>query len=694
MSHRRDAPFLEPVLVFLGAAVLGIISRAPSVTFGDAGEFTACAATLGLAHAPSYPLAALMGRLLAILAPWGNWALRTNLLSALASAGALAVLGSALRRAGAGLAGRLAAVLWLGLAPLWRYESAVTEVFALQGLVLACVLWVLFSFSDRLFAPRPMAALGLLAGLGMANHHTLLLAGPACAWEVLRSWRVKGGRRLDFAQGIGYFLVFCAMGLSAYLFLPLRSRVGPPLDWGHPVDLPRFLWVFLRKDYGSLSLTVEGQSAFSLAAIWAQSVRYLRACWDGLGPSGLSLAALGLAAWPGRSSSRFGLLGWVFFTGPFFLMLGNPPFDSQTSAALERFYLASWLGLAVLICAGVDAVEERLKHSSWALLLVPVAGAWISHGQWWLRRDFAAYDYGRSVLKSLPPGATLFMDGGDDTFYTTAFLAFAERRRTDAALFDRGGLVFKSAYGPDFRRLARPAKQTRRQEVETVMAARGNLFYSTLNGALLPGFVLRPWGLLRRADANATQAAEIDPWDFYPFRWQESLLESQYRDRALVCFYPVMRSAARVAQHRLQDALRELETAWAMGRDVLWLRPHVAHDAQWLGYEASLRQDWLLAREALLLSLQADPRSSEARSSLGVAYERAGRAPEARQCYEEAIRLDPGSDKAYYNLGVLHWSGSRWAEAAEAFTAAARIDPRNAAAARYAVQARRRAGGQ
>ncbi|MBI5239509.1 MAG: DUF2723 domain-containing protein [Elusimicrobia bacterium] len=681
----------EMTLVFLMFCALGIAAMAPSVTFGDAGEFTACAATLSLAHAPSYPLAALLGKALGTVLPLGNWAFRTNLLSALCGAGALALLVRALRLGGLGAAGRWAAVLGLGLCPLWRYESGVTEVFALHGLVLAWILWLIVRFSGRLFAPRPMAALGLAFGFGAANHHTIVLAAPAAAWEVWRSFRSAQGSSRDSVRALAWSLAAFAAGFFLYLFLPLRARALPPFDWGHPVDLPRFLWVLLRKDYGSLSLTVEGAAPFGAAAVWSQLGRWLGAARDGLGPAFLGLAAVGLAVRKDLRPGRTGLLLWIFFSGPFFLILGNPSFDSQTSGALERFYLCSWMGVAVLAAAGVEAVGRLWKPAAWLLLLVPLAASLPARGRWWLREDFAAYDYGRSVLKSVPPGAALVMDGGDDTFYTTAFLSFAQRLRADVDLHDRGGVVFRGAYGEDFRRLSASEKEARRVRVERLLAAQGRLFYSTVKDRVLPDMPLQAWGLLRRPLPAGALREPAGLWETYPFRWQEEILSGHYRDRALVCFYPVMRAAALQEQGLLEPALLELRRAWGMAPDALWLAGTLSFAARWIGFSAAQKGAWDLAGRAYLLALAAEPGRAESWDGLGTAHERAGRPQEAERAYREAARLEPGSGKAYYNLGALYWGRSRWAEAAQAFSEAARLEPGNAAAAAYALQARRRA---
>src|SRR5688500_1921405 len=71
-------------LVLLGY----VLTLAPTVTFWDAGEFIAAAKTLGIPHPPGTPLFVMIAHVWAMLVPVGEFAVRTNLLSAVLSAGA------------------------------------------------------------------------------------------------------------------------------------------------------------------------------------------------------------------------------------------------------------------------------------------------------------------------------------------------------------------------------------------------------------------------------------------------------------------------------------------------------------------------------------------------------------------------------------------------------------------------------
>ena len=77
----------------VGAVVLAgyALTLAPTVTFWDAGELIAAAYTLGIPHPPGTPLFVLLAHVWALLLPVGEYAVRTNLLSATASAAAAAM---------------------------------------------------------------------------------------------------------------------------------------------------------------------------------------------------------------------------------------------------------------------------------------------------------------------------------------------------------------------------------------------------------------------------------------------------------------------------------------------------------------------------------------------------------------------------------------------------------------------------
>ena len=74
-------------LAAAGLVLLGyVLTLAPTVTFWDAGEFIAASKTLGIPHPPGTPLFVMIAHVWALLFPLGEYAVKTNLLSAILSA--------------------------------------------------------------------------------------------------------------------------------------------------------------------------------------------------------------------------------------------------------------------------------------------------------------------------------------------------------------------------------------------------------------------------------------------------------------------------------------------------------------------------------------------------------------------------------------------------------------------------------
>ncbi len=677
----------EPTAVFAGFFALGVVQAAPSVTTGDAGEFAAAAAGLGVAHAPGYPLFVLLAKAFGTALPLGSWAYRTNLLSAACGAAALALLGDALRRFGAGRAARLGAVLILGLSPLWRELSAVTEVFALHLLCAALLLWIVAAAGERLLEPGPSAALGLVFGLGLGNHQTLALILPA----LLLAGRGKAG---SLPRAFACAALGAAAGFCVNAALPLRAAAAPPLDWDHATT-PKALWRLLeRKDYGTMSLTTDGSQSSGPEALASQAWRSLRAIAAQLGPAGAALALVGAALGRGAGLrlEAAPAWAWVLCAGPAFLMLGRPPFDAQTSSALERFALLPLLGSGLFVTAGLEVIARarpRLGAAAALAAALSLAPGALAQSR---RGDFLAHDYGRAILRELPPRATLVMDGGDDTFYSLAFLQFAQREREDATLFDRGGVVFRGGYGEDFLSLPHDLKEPRRRELETRWAADGRLWYSTLNPGILPGWDARPAGLLRRPLRGGA-----------PFPEAEALRETlpapraptaarRYRDRALSAFYFYSRGVDALARRDVVAGAEWLSLAEAEGRDALWAAPAISYALAVSGYEASERRDWAAAERAYRALSEHDLLRAEPLLNLGVVLRDEGRLPEAESSLREAVRREPRDPRAWEALGAVFWSAARWADCADAYASAAALPGASPSDADWGRKARARGG--
>ncbi len=195
-TRRDGTPYLAALAVAGAVLTVYVLTLAPTVTFWDAGELIAAAKTLGIPHPPGTPLFVMIAHVWAILVPVGEYALRTNLLSAVLSAAAAGlfflVAHETTRKFAAGLGSRNARLLSLGGAAAagmlgaftftnWQ-NSNETEVYTVATFTIAAMSWLAHVWrrergTDR--APRVLLLIVYLAGISIGNHLLALLAGPA-----------------------------------------------------------------------------------------------------------------------------------------------------------------------------------------------------------------------------------------------------------------------------------------------------------------------------------------------------------------------------------------------------------------------------------------------------------------------------------------------------------------------------------
>ena len=201
-----------------------LLTLAPTVYSLDAPELTTAAYTLGIAHAPGYPLYTLLGWLFSHAVPVGDVAFRLNLLSALFGAGTTVLVYLVARRLTGQTLPSLGAALMLAFSYWFWLNSLAAEVYGLDTLLLAAMLLLLLEWRDRQ-QPTALFAFALLFGLSLANRTTSLLFLPAFGLYLWLSPRTRSARVWLAAP------IFVVLGLLFYLYIPLDYRTGPDYVW-------------------------------------------------------------------------------------------------------------------------------------------------------------------------------------------------------------------------------------------------------------------------------------------------------------------------------------------------------------------------------------------------------------------------------------------------------------------------------
>jgi hypothetical protein len=305
----RDVP-APPYRAAVGVTLLVltgyVLTLAPTVTFWDAGEFIAAARVLGIPHPPGTPLFVMIAHVWGLLVPVGEYAERTNLLSALFSAagagGFFLVVHESLaeweprRRAWIATAAAVAGAFTF---TNWQ-NSNETEVYAVATFTIAAMSWTVMLWRRRRSEPgagRLLLLLIYLAGISIGNHLLALLAGPAMIGFLVTALRSAPAsdpavRRAEWGQtavvagvwalligtglgsttlvalGAGCFVVaglyaarggagtfalaslaIAAVGVTPYLFLYLRAAQHPAINEAAPDTFEALLAVIRRAQY-------------------------------------------------------------------------------------------------------------------------------------------------------------------------------------------------------------------------------------------------------------------------------------------------------------------------------------------------------------------------------------------------------------------------------------------------------------
>ncbi len=441
----RLAVALDSALAALVPFAAYVRTLHPGLPAGDSGELVTVAATFGIAHPPGYPLWTMLAGAWARLLPWGNVAWRVNLFSAVCAAAAAALLAAAVRRAtGSRPAALVAAWAFAFALPVWK-TAVVAEVFALNALLAA---GVLFALVAAVAAPRgrrtpAVAAIACLGALALSHHHTLLLLALP-AWIAAFALAAADPSPVTRpVRALPHSTAWALAGLVPLAWLAFASRRADALVWGDAHTLRGWLSLVLRAEYGTFRLD---PADAGLRADTSHVLLFARALPAAFGPA-LALAALGaLVVWRRSRTLGFALAGYAALQALFFTRVGFPSDVVWLRGVVERFYVLPIVVLAFLAGLAAAWLVEHARFARRAAAvalpaLVLASPFVLPNGRPDERGNTFTATLGRGILASLPADAVLFVQG-DLLHNALAYLTRVERLRPDVTVLDQELLTY------------------------------------------------------------------------------------------------------------------------------------------------------------------------------------------------------------------------------------------------------------
>jgi tetratricopeptide (TPR) repeat protein len=312
MKLYKDKLFLIFGLVAgLFSFIIYYLTKAPTVSFWDCGEFIACSKILGIPHPPGTPLFILIGRFFILLPLPFTDAVKINFISVLSSAATVFVAYWLIVRLVVGfeerslpLAKKLAATVGgfagsmiMAFSSTYWDNAIEAEVYGAAMLLMLIVCYLTLLWSSKIGKPgsgKFMVAIVYLAFLSIGIHLTAFLVMPVLflymvikdksllidyrfliIWLILLMVTVSFN---TFFWGLLAAIIVLAIvifsrphalypwllalaialaalvGYSSHVYIPLRAIQKPAINENNPDNWPRFKAFLERKQYGQESM--------------------------------------------------------------------------------------------------------------------------------------------------------------------------------------------------------------------------------------------------------------------------------------------------------------------------------------------------------------------------------------------------------------------------------------------------------
>jgi tetratricopeptide (TPR) repeat protein len=412
----------------------------------DSPETTVAAKVLGIGHPPGYPLYTLGSKIFTYI-PVANASFRVNLFALFLSMLVLFVTylisvkllvvtsrkNSNITPQDMDLAALIPVVILACSYIFWNQSGDAKGGIYILNLLFLCINILCSLCIIEKFSLKYLYMISFITGLSLSNHwQSAILVIP-----VFAPFYIVSIKRLRWFKWLNITLFFI-LGLSVYLYMPLRAVNLPVLNWGNPITFKDMMWVILRKAY-------EYPLKISLELYGYQIIEFLRIFIINYSMF-VAFAFAGAYIMFKRSSKQFYMLISVFIIVALTVIFYNRT-RKDTVYLMDLFLLPAEYSLLLLAVPAIhlfETMKQKKAYMITAILLLSACFVFMFHKNFNKNEassDYMLYDYGNNILNTMPRGS-VYLASGDYNAMPVFYMNEIENKREDIKFTEESFLIY------------------------------------------------------------------------------------------------------------------------------------------------------------------------------------------------------------------------------------------------------------
>ncbi|MEW6096908.1 MAG: DUF2723 domain-containing protein [bacterium] len=736
------------ILVFFICWAVYLHTLTPTIGFHDSGDMVTAAYVLGIPHPTGYPLYCLIGKLWMTILPIGNIAYRMNLASALcASLACMMVYFIVLKVAGgrrqevvkyhiphpASRIPTIVAALMLAFATTFWEQAVIAEKYTLNALFATLLIFILLKWAEvvttergawrtegktqnsKLKTQNYLYLFAFTLGLSFTHHMQTIYLVPASIFFIITvCYKYRYSSLFTLHSSLKLLCLFI-LPLFLYLYLPIRANQNPPLNWGDPRNIERFINHISGQEYTIYFVSnisgIYKKLSYILHFLIDQFTSYL--WW-------ISIIGFLLLYFKRRVIS-------LFF---FFILLVNIIYSVRYDITnIEDYYIPTYIVFTISLSLCVTFIKKFLLKGNFFLkylaniifILFPIF-SFIIHYPYNDRRDYYfANDYGRNSLHFLEKDAIVF-PSGDVIIFPMWYLHYCENQSGEIVIieptslakdwFGKGGpwysKMIKKRY-PDID-LTTPVsinevdpdnviENVKQIKIKEVIEHTTRPVFITYSREIDDNYLLIPRGVLFKVMDKKTKREDvkkelmkdflISPRDiksdymiFKEIWWTSEIIKDYFNvyKRRGIRYYNLgmyeksieeYENAIEIVSYSSSPPYFIPYGSLSFYNELLLERKEIKKAIQdelkhihWsLGRYYDKKGDYLKAISEYKEAIKFYPNNVEMRNMLGYTYMRAGMYEKAIIEFEKAIKINPSDIISHMNLATVYYKRKLYKEA-------------------------------